>query len=242
MRFVAMALLVVCITFTCVGANELVFFDNFNDGNIDGWVTFGYEPGYQVWCQDSELWGKASSGSDCCHCPGCGAIAVVDDLICSDFTIEVKLTNHNSCGGFGLRLRLEEETWDSSDDMLHIDYWQVYFDPGYSQGYWEMGARVDGVWMPPGSQEGIASYSWGGPNYFRVVLHGQTMELWHRTDSQPDYTLINTMTASGGSTEGYVALMALQSAKQASFDDVFIYSHETPVEKPTWGRVKALYR
>ena len=242
MRVLSTALLLVLMALTGAGADEVAFFDNFNDGNIDGWVTFGYEATHSIWCQGSELWGRASSGSDCCHCPSCGAVAVVDDLICTDFTVELKITNHNNCGGFGLLLRIEEETWASGEDLAYLDHWLVYFDPGYSSGYWSMGARVDGIYMDPGVAEGTLSFGIGVAHYFRVVLHGQSMELWHRADGAPGYSHIHTLNVSGGATEGYIGLAISQSAKHASFDDVIVYSHETPVEQSTWGNVKALYR
>ena len=242
MRMFAIAVLFVLLCATYVGADELVFFDNFNDGNSDGWVTFGYGTTDLVWCENSQLRARASDGYDCCHCPSCGAVAVVDDLVCDNFTVEVKITNHNSCGGFGLLLRVEEETWASGGDMALLDHWIVYFDPGYSGGVWQLGARVDGTYLGPGIVQGSLPFGTGVPHYIRVILDGQSAELWHRGEGDPDYSHIHTLTVSGGPTEGYVALATSQSAKLASYDDVVIYAHETPVEGSTWGHVKALYR
>ena len=238
-----LALTIVILTIAQLGsAQELVFFDNFNDGNLDGWTAFGTGgAGHLVWVEDSELWVRASSGGDCSACSQCKGCATIDGLLVRDFTIELKMTNHNNCGQVQLRLRTEQPTWSSQDELGNMDHWMVSFDPGLDN--WQLGARVDGLYLDPGLLQGFDfPYGIGVPHYFRIVLVGQTLDLWHRTEGGGDYQLAHSLTVEGGATEGYVVLVASQSAKHGSFDDVFVYAHNTPVEQGTWGSIKALYR
>ena len=225
-----------------VSLAQLPFYDDFNDGDLDGWLLWGLgETGHQVWLQDSELWAQASSVTDCDSCNECAACATVDQRVFTDFAIDVKLTNHNNCGRLQLYLRCQSPTAGTFSQLESYGHWLVSFDPGL--GIWQMGARMSGAYQSPGLIHGDFPFGVGVPHYVRVVLFGNSMELWHRLEGQPDYEHIYTLNASGTlQLDGRIILVAYHSAKLASFDDVAVYSPVSPTEGSSWGRMKALYR
>jgi hypothetical protein len=219
-------------------ADVLVFEDDFEDGIFDGWHHFSVvDAGYEFWLEDGELWGRSSSLPDCGHCPGCDGIALVDDLIVEDVALEVKITNHNSCGLICLLLRVTEPYYESADDA---DRWVVIFDPGTSQ--FELAAQHGASWIPGCQLIDSFSFGIGVPHYFRVVLIGQTMELWHRLSPTDSFELVADLSCPEGCTAGYIGVRVCSSGKRVSYDDFSVYElGASPTEPQSWTTIKALY-
>ena len=234
---------VVCALLACmmpgsVSAEQIIFLDNFNDGLLDGWHTFGVDDqGFDFWIQDSQLWGKASSGADCCHCPNCRGVAMVDDLVVGDFTLEIEITNRNACGWLGVLMRTSQPTWSSWEE---VEYWQIGIDPGAR--YFCAGARDAWITHPGFVEDWDFDFGTHIAHYFRIVMAGPVMEVWHRTDSRGEFQLLYTITTEEGTAEGHLGVIVGQAAKRGSFDDVVVYAEETTVQPYSWSCIKALYR
>jgi hypothetical protein len=240
MRVIAIAALILVASTLAAAQQQLVFSDDFEDGVLDGWHEFSTrDNGYDFWFQGGQLWGRASSGGDCSACSGCDGIITVDGLVVDDVMVEVKLTNRNHCGLFCIYLRVTEPTFAQHED---VDLWMVVFDPGTNL------VEVVAVheWSAiPGCRIIDNSFNFGidVPRYFRVILYGQTMELWHATEAGGDYSHLHTITCPEGSTSGYVGLRVVSSGKIVSFDDFRVYTPAgSPAELGSWSIIKALYR
>ncbi len=220
MRFAITVVSVMLLASASGMADELVYADDFEDGTLDGWHTFGAaDEGYDFWISDGELWGRSSSGGDCSHHPNAHGIAMISDLFVSDVTVDITMTNRNYCGWFGLLLRVTDQTWTSWDE---IGYWRVFVDPGASVLSVEYMDHSSGPCPEFGSM--YDPYTVDVPHYYRVVLAGQTMQLFEKPSPEAQYELRYTAVCETGSLGGYVGVAVGQAGKHASFDDIAIYA------------------
>ena len=237
-RSVTAAVLVLLLAAMPAMADQLLFADDFEDGQLDGWYAFGAaDEGYDFWSSGGERGGRATDDSDCSYHPGGRGVAMIDGLYVSDVVVDITMTNRNSCGWFGLLLRTTESSWTSWGD---VGYWRIFVDPGASVLSIEY---MDHDSPCPGWGSTTEPYNVNVPHYYRLALVGQTMQLFEKPSPEGDYELRYTTTCETGSPAGYVGVAVGQAAKHASFDDISIYAvGASPVEQSTWSAIKGLYR
>jgi hypothetical protein len=134
-------------------------------------------------------------------------------------------------------MRTSQPSWSSWDE---VEYWQIGIDPGAQ--YFCAGARDAWATYPGFVEHYGFSFGTNIAHYFRIVMAGPVMEVWHRTGSSGPFSLMHSITTEEGPTEGYLGVIVGQSAKHGSFDDIVVFAEETPVQPSSWSCIKALYR
>jgi len=227
MKILAIVLLVLS---TVLFSQDILFEDDFNDGNADGWIIIQPEGTYVV--NDSLRYDLSYYGSNVVSPSVARGDSAIIYMSVQNYSILVECIPHlpSVALGVGVRFSLGDYgyvcwIWPSYND---IDIWRH---------------DGSGSWISLGSE--TFSFNWDEAYWIRFECDGGTLRARAWQHPNPEPTEWDITVSDSTYTMGCIALVASGGGSGGpawgEFDNVVVTSLPNALEHSTWSQIKAMF-